>query len=549
MRGDLIMKFLPLELVRPHLIPLNIVYYNPMTSGGSFEDDDVLTITYKDQDSGQKFVYDIKNPKIEIFITKPENRTYTHMRDMLEMSLCDKYAVPYKSRWAFAAKKLGLESSEMAKSSPYVFNADLPIETYYLIQFIMEYYSDSPKTLSIGKLDIENDIIACEDFPLHGETPINAVTYINMETNDVYTLILLKDNLPIVPEGHPKYNEYKRLKDGFYAQVNTLMQDPNRMVQQCHEKFDDVYPGMKYNLLYYTEELQLLKDLMSIIHQTDNDYIGIWNMPYDMQNIIKRPEYIGGNPFEIIPDDRFSVKMISFKEDNNPVAHKRRHECMTSTVPSFVDDMVHYAGVRAGRGVIPSLKLNNVAMTELKEEKYDYSEVSDIKHLFYDDLERFILYNIKDVLLLVGLESKTKDTTTIYSRMYQMFVFPREAFTTTKVVWHSLIKFMYERGYVPGTNRNRGKNKKNIIDYSSALGNQLKDTDDMDSEEEYFYNIAEEPDIDDDGEEKEEKYQGAFVMNTLHMQDTGIEIMGKPAKYVHDNVADMDIESRQIWTR
>lgn len=539
------MKFLPLELVRPHLIPLNIVYYNPLTSGGNFSDPDILTITYKDQDSGQKFVYDIKNPDIEIFITKPERRNYTHMRDMILMEECDKYKVPYKTRWAFAAKKLGLESSDMAKSSPYVFNADIPIETYYLIQFVMEYYSDSPKVLSLGKLDIENDIIACEDFPLYGETPINAVTYINMETNDVYTLILLKDSLPYVPEGHPKYQEYKEMKEKFYAQVDMINNNPDFMLQQCHEKFDELYPNMKYNLLYYTEELQLLKDLMYIIHSTDNDYIGIWNMPYDMQNIILRPPHIGGDAFEIIPDDRFSMKMISFKEDTNPVAHKRRHQCITSTIPSFVDDMVHYAGVRAGRGVIPSLKLNNVARTELKDEKYDYSEVSDIKHLFYDDLVKFILYNIKDVLLLTGLENKARDTSTIYSRMYQMFVFPREAFTTTKVVWHSLIKFMYERGYVPGTNRNKGKNKKNIIDYSAAIGNQLRDIEDDDSFEDSLFTV-DEPDIgneDSDGEEKEEKYQGAFVMNTLHMQPTSVKIMGKPAKYIHDNVADSDVTS------
>ena len=132
------MKFIPLEMVRPHMIPLNIVYYNPMTNGGDFSDPDVLTITYKDQDSGQKFVLDIKNPKIEIFITKPEKRTYTHMRDMFLMEDCDKYTVPYKSRWNFAAKKLELESSDMAKASPYVFNADIAIETYYLIQFVME---------------------------------------------------------------------------------------------------------------------------------------------------------------------------------------------------------------------------------------------------------------------------------------------------------------------------------------------------------------------------------------------------------------------------
>jgi len=535
------MKFLPLELVRPHLIPLNIVYYNPVSNGGTFSDPDVLTITYKDQDSGQKFVYDLKEPKIEIFIVKPEHRTFNHMRDMITMEVCDKYTVPYKSRWGFAAKKLGLASADEAKASPYVFNADLPIETYYLIQFVMEYYSDSPKALSLGKLDIENDIIACEDFPLHGETPINAVTYINMESNDVYTLVLLKDNLPLLPEGHKKYQEYKELKEKFYDQVDKLNSNPEYMVQQCHEKFDEMYPGMKYNLLYYTEELQLLKDLMYIIHSTDNDYIGIWNMPYDMQNIIARPSHIGGDALELIPDERFSLKMVSFKEDTNPVAHKRRHQCTTSTIPTFVDDMVHYAGIRSGGGVIPSLKLNNVAKTELKDEKYDYSEVSDIKHLFYDDLEKFILYNIKDVLLLVGLENKSKDTNTIYSRMYQMCVFPKEAFTTTKVVWHSLIKFMYERGYVPGTNRNKGKNKKNIIDYSSALSNQLSD--DIDDFEESLF-IVDEPDLESEGdEEKEEKYQGAFVMNTLHMQPTNVKIMGKPAKYIHDNVADLDIGS------
>lgn len=538
------MKFLPLELVRPNMIPLNIVYYNPISHGGTFNDDDVLTITYKDLDSGQKFVHDLKNPEIEIYIVKPENRTFTHMRDMITMDECHKFKVPYKSRWNFAAKKLNLDSADMAKASPYVFNADLPIETYYLIQFVMEYSTESPKALSLGKLDIENDIIACEDFPLHGETPINAVTYINMDTNDVYTLILLKDNLPFVPEGHPKYEYYRNLKEKFYTQVDEVNKNPQMVVNACHSEFDEMYPGMKYNLLYYTEELQLLKDLMYIIHNTDNDYIGIWNMPYDMQNIISRPSRIGGDPFELIPDDRFSIKMVSFKEDTNPVAHKRRHECVTSTVPTFVDDMVHYAGVRSGRGVIPSLKLNNVARSELKDEKFDYSEISDIKHLFYDDLLKFILYNIKDVLLLVSLEKKTKDTSTIYSRMYQMCVFPKEAFTTTKVVWHSLIKFMYERGYVPGTNRNKGKNKKGIIDYSAALSNQLSDDLDEEDFEDTFFSI-EEPDLggDDNGEEKEEKYQGAFVMNTLHMQPTNIEVMGKPAKYIHDNVADLDVSS------
>lgn len=536
------MKFLPLELVRPHIIPINITYYNPK----DFNEVDVLTIVYKDLDSGEKIVYEIKEPAIEIYIVKPENRTFYHMRDMIEMDLCDKYKVKYRSRWNFAAKKLQLNSSEEAKASPYIFNADIQIETFYLIQFIMEYPCDKTKSLSLGKLDIENDIIQCEDFPVYGETPINAVTYINMETDDVYTLVLLKDNLPIYSPNHRLYQQVEDLRVHFKNQVQEIINNPSIVENKCHETFDELYPGMKYNLLYYNEEADLIKDLFKIIHQTDNDYIGIWNSPYDMQNLMLRPAHLGLDVNKIIPDDRFSIQVVSFKEDTNPQAHKRRHDCITSTIPSFVDDMVHYAGIRAGRGVLPSTKLNAIAQKELKDEKYDYSEVSDIKHLYYDDLLKFIIYNIKDVLLLKGIENKTKDSYTIYNRMYTMCVFPKEAFTTTKVVWHSLIRFMYTKGYVPGTNRNKGKHHKAIIDYSAKLnGEEIEEMDDDDFINSYFgiEDDSNDSNSENTDDKKDEKYSGAMVMNTLHMKPSGMKIMDKDAKYVHENVADQDITS------
>ena len=536
------MKFLPQNLVRPHMIPINILYYNPGYSNDGQYSSDILTIVYKDQDSGEKIVYEIAEPSIEIFIVKPEFRNYTHMKDMCRMDECDSYQVKYRSRWAFAARQLHLNSPEEAKASPYVFNADIPIETYYLIQFITEYPTDKPKSLSLGKLDIENDIIRWDgEFPGYGEPPINAVTYINMETNDVYTLVLMKDDIPPVSETHPKYAQYKALREHFYEQVEEIRAHPEKVVQACHERFDELYPGMTYNLLYYEDEAQLMRDLMSIIHQTDNEFIGIWNSPYDVQNIIYRPEKLGLEVTDLIPDNRFSVKMVGFREDTNPNFHKRKHKCTTYTVPSFEDDMVLYSGINAGGGVLASHKLNYIAEKELKDSKYDYSEVSDIVHLFYDDLLMFILYNIKDVLLLTGLEKKTHSMDVIYSRMYQMFVFPQEAFTTTKVVWNSLIKFMYDRGYVPGTNRNKGKKHKSMIDYSAVLGDQLASQMSFELEGQDF---MVEPDVSDGmDEDSDEKYDGAFVMNTLHMQPTSVNIMGTPAKYVHDNVADLDVGS------
>lgn len=532
------MKFLPPQYERTNMLPLNITYYNPK----DFSSPDVLTIVYKDQDTNEDLIFELKEPEIEIYIVKPERRNFNHMRDMIEMSECNKYKVKYRQRWSFAAKILKLDKSEDAKISPYVFNADIPIETYYLMQFVIEYPSTKTKKLSLGKLDIENDIIQCDGFPVYGETPINAVTYINMETNDVYTLILLKDNLPSYSESDERYQRNENLRKKFNEQMNDILSNPDQVVEKCHEKFDELYPGMKYNLLYYEEESKLLTDLFKIIHQTDNDYIGIWNSPYDMQNLMLRPLHLGMSPLDIIPDERFSIKMVSFKEDGNPQVGKRKHDCQTSTIPSFVDDMVHYAGIRSGGSVLESTRLNAIGKKELKDEKYDYSEVSDIKHLYYEDLMKFILYNIKDVLLLVGIERKTKDTYTIYNRMYTMCVFPKEAFTTTKVVWYSLIKFMYSNGYVPGTNRNRGNKTKHIIDYSELLGTQISD--DM-TDDEFIDNYF---DIDDEQQEsgeseKEEKYSGAYVMNTLHMKSTGFEILGEKSQFVHDNVADLDVGS------
>lgn len=532
------MKFLPPQYERTNMLPLNITYYNPK----DFSSPDVLTIVYKDQDTNEDLIFELKEPEIEIYIVKPERRNFNHMRDMIEMSECNKYKVKYRQRWSFAAKILKLDKSEDAKISPYVFNADIPIETYYLMQFVIEYPSTKTKKLSLGKLDIENDIIQCDGFPVYGETPINAVTYINMETNDVYTLILLKDNLPSYSESDERYQRNENLRKKFNEQMNDILSNPDQVVEKCHEKFDELYPGMKYNLLYYDEESKLLTDLFKIIHQTDNDYIGIWNSPYDMQNLMLRPLHLGMSPLDIIPDERFSIKMVSFKEDGNPQVGKRKHDCQTSTIPSFVDDMVHYAGIRSGGSVLESTRLNAIGKKELKDEKYDYSEVSDIKHLYYENLMKFILYNIKDVLLLVGIERKTKDTYTIYNRMYTMCVFPKEAFTTTKVVWYSLIKFMYSNGYVPGTNRNRGNKTKHIIDYSELLGTQISD--DM-TDDEFIDNYF---DIDDEQQEsgeseKEEKYSGAYVMNTLHMKSTGFEILGEKSQFVHDNVADLDVGS------
>ena len=203
------MKFLPKSLESSNLMILN-TYYN----SGSFnpdEPDDVLDIIYKDMDTDKKYVETIRNPKIEIYIVKPEYRTYTHMRNFHPLEECDKYTMPYKSRFKEIAKILGCTPKE-AKYSVYTSQSDMDIEHFYMMQFLKEYGNTLPKTLSLGFSDIEADSIMFPGFPETGEAPINAISYYNERTKNMYTLVCTQDNVPVVDKGHRKYEYYEKLR-------------------------------------------------------------------------------------------------------------------------------------------------------------------------------------------------------------------------------------------------------------------------------------------------------------------------------------------------
>lgn len=531
------MKFLPREREYDDIIPLNMIY----NRGTGYGKDD-LTIVYKDLASGQKRVEILERPMIEVWIVKPEFRNYDYVRNFMETSKCYPLTVHYATRFHEIAKELNLPSAEDAKQCPYVFGADTTIEHYYMKQFEYEYHTDKPKNLSLGYFDIENDTINIDTFPEYGETPINCVTYIDDESQECYTLILAKSNIKLPAVSHPKHPELKDLDENYKEKVSWLKDHIPDFVQMCHEMFDEYYGEMNYNILLFDDEIKLIQSFWKIIHATDNDFVLAWNLPYDMQNMMMRPMRLDEDVNEIIPDPRLGDgRKVYFYEDKNPVVHKKRHRCISYTIPSFVDQMVFYAGIRSGRGKLPSHKLNFVAQRELGDTKLDYSESGDIRRFPYQDPVKFWLYNIKDTLLLVGIERKTKDMDTIYSRMYSSMILPEDSFTTTKMVLGALDSFVFkeESPVVLGANKNKFAQNRNAkqIDYNQALSPYWDSDDNID--------ISLEPDSDEDEEEDEEreKYDGAFVMNTLHMSPTGYELLGKPSKWIHRYVGDEDITS------
>jgi hypothetical protein len=533
------MKFLDGIYDNKPIMPLNM-YYNKGTYN-TYIPDDTLDIVFKDMETGKKYVQTIVNPDIEIWITKNEHKNYSHIRNFFRKEFCYPVRVKYKTRFQELAKLMKI-TQEQVKISPFIFGADMKIEHFYLMNFITEYKNDKIKKLSMGYLDIETDIVSLNRFPEPGEVPINVVTYIDEERSQCYTLILKTENIPNVPEGNPKYDLYKGLKDKFKSQVNDFEDSVESFTKELEDMFRDSYGELNYNILMFDVEIDLINTLFKIIHASDNDFIFIWNLPFDINFIIERIKELGYDPNSIIVNKAFGDRCVKFEEDHNHLVHKRKHRCETYTMPTFIDQMVIYPGIRIAKGKIPSLKLNAIAKLELKDTKLDYTEEGNIRYLPYLNFKKFIVYNVKDTLLQLGINRKTRDADTMYATIYSDAVLPNEVFTSTVIITNSLRMFVneYNGGYLMGYNKN-----KFVQELANQYNNRVEE--DSDSEEDYEDDsfdsevAEEEPDA---KKKKKDKFQGAFVMNPLHMLSTGYKMLNSLSKFIHTYVIDMDIEAK-----
>ncbi len=85
-----------------------------------------------------------------------------------------------------------------------------------------------------------------------------------------------------------------------------------------------------------------------------------------------------------------------------------------------------------------SYSLDNIAHVELGERKLDYSEYDGLMGLYKENYQKFIEYNIKDVLLVQRLDDKMKLLELMYAIAYDAKVNLNDAFTSVRL-WDVMI--------------------------------------------------------------------------------------------------------------
>ena len=499
------MEFLQLKETRKEdSMLLNIIYNQPSAQTNWTDSIDVI---YKDLSTGKKHLETIINPNMDVYFTKPEYRNYEYPKYVLPIEQCEVKTISCKHATRDIAKIAGGKYEEYYRCCiqsknrkamknlhkyKYVMASDYDPESYYRIQFSCHYLNDKPKQITKLYSDIEVDGIDVEGFVTGGEAPINAITLIDEKTRVCYTFALRNEK---------------------NSQIQELEDNLDLFKQECHKMFDESYGEFEYNILFYDEkdELLMLKDYFNLIHTLKRDFIMFWNMNFDANYLMDRISVLGENPADIMCHPDFPVKRCYYYSDKKNFAMKMKKDWFTiSDYTVWVDDCILYAQIRKGQSELGSVKLNIIGQKELGDEKLDYSEEANIKTLPYVNYKKFLLYNIKDVLLQYGIERKTSDLDNLYTRSILNSVPYKKVFSQTALLRNRCYVDYLKQGYIIGNNIN--------LDYDK--------------------------DWDSDDEEEKEKFAGALVGDpTLNSVKNGMLVNGVKNKYVRKYVIDFDFSS------
>lgn len=528
------MRFLGNEAEGRNIMPLNFIYDNPRG------EPDTLMILYKDIDTGEKFVKNIENPEIVVYVVKEQYRgksplenplnvdgTYSH--DFFDIEQVDAITVRYRQRRYAVAKILGIKPDEV-DSNRYVAGTDIDIRRWYFVEFLHEYRNDKIKTLNIGYFDIEADTLGYKQSELganYGKFPITCITYICDSKKQAFVFIMKNDQ---------------------YGRMNEILANPKKLQQEMNEMFDEKYGKFEYNLLFFDHEIDMIATFWQLVKVLEDDFALAWNAPFDIGNLTYRPIELGYDPRSLICDKRFAKQVIEFEEDRKTfVVHKKNHKIIYALPCILEDQMRIYAGVRSGRSKLPSTSLDNIAKAEEVGAKLTYE--GDINQFLRRDFWNYILYNVNDVFQQVAINRKVLDTDDIYSRMLESASLSSEVFSSV-ARWQQYIKLDVEenRGKVFCNNKNKHiVPTKEIIEL--GFDSDATDVDDDDEDEEetmedlqsIIDSIADQQTLIDKVTGKKKKFSGAIVLDTRRTRYTGYKINGRESNYVHENVIDQDI--------
>lgn len=278
------------------------------------------------------------------------------------------------------------------------YNVDIPVTNLYATRYYLDHKHDTiemDQKLNILYMDIEvytyNQGI--EDVK-EGKHPINIVTIRNSSNYVLHAFILL------FPENAQTFG----IPDDPNFDINALIQQYNQKLRDDLIKMG--YLGSKFisdeftiDLKIYGDERQMLYDIWNLIHDYDPDILTSWNgdyfdFPYFYYRLCKI--YDPNNARQIM--SKFG--QVEIKGSFVSIFEYTISDLLTLYKPRS-EGGLNYGDTQA------NYTLDNVAEEELGLKKVEYKDKNlTLDDFFIKDPYNALLYNLVDVLLIIGLNRK-----------------------------------------------------------------------------------------------------------------------------------------------
>jgi len=371
----------------------------------------------------------IKNPKRSFYVTKPKFRTHKFKKEVAPLTELDRYdcynyELPQKLSEVLGVYSKRNDIRALCKS-PYVYGADIKIEALIKMRFLNKYGLNRLK-LRTGFLDIETSI---------ENKNIILISYTH--ENKVYTAIA---------------KQYMFETDANGNRVPFDLNEVMRVAKIEYKKYINQY-GFTFELFESTNEMDLIKWIMARIFENKTDFIGIWNMNFDIPYIINRIKAHGLNPKDIFvhPEVPNDCRTFYYRQDNSKVSHMtlKWHWLTAPGYSQFIDSMGLFSQCRRTSKFRTSYTLDSVLKDYIDTGKKTLGDEGSHYVMQTQRFKEYILYNMFDVIGLQLLEWKNQDMTqmVIYSGETPVGSFSYRTVVTTNKLYNALMK----KGMIPSS--------------------------------------------------------------------------------------------------
>lgn len=412
---------------------------------------DTLRILYKNRETNEKILDEIRNPMVPVFIAKQKPKFFN---EFIPFENCYPIMVSERNKsadiqlnlfptrsWKYKDKATGMDRVQvgfvdikpdtMKKKPEYLHPqlllADVPIEHLVNMEYCIDKYEDigdgvrmeviKPPTIDFASFDIETSI------DKHGNSFINANTFFDDKTKNGYLYYLKSDmykNQAFIEEQPEAFEALFKEKFKWAIENMTLNAKPDKikMVKSvCYEYLEKVKIHTKAfptegQLIYESCDLMFTKYKPDLLMAFNTGYdapmfqrrICELGLPVGTLNCHDKKEWLNTPP--PIKDDLNEHWQLR----SDQIDPKKRSTAFDNiSYTQIVDYANAYYSNRKG-GTFSSMSLDATAEREIGLGKLDYSHICNhILKLPYLDFVTHGIYALIDSLLLLICEKMTHD--------------------------------------------------------------------------------------------------------------------------------------------